>query len=198
MFYQSIYLFVMTKPMLTGMSEDEYRFYHYQPVHCAIIYCDTSEDEEDNAFQQITSNKRLPEVDIMKEPAEALESQSQMTTIMTTTSEPVLIDGGVSSSFATSSSSNNNNKRDYSSSSALQLSVSSSDLSAAMAGNAKNKNVRTSYVPHMRTRATWSTDLVGISSIIIIPSIIIIIIIIPSTGQSPKSPGRTEQSRWLY
>ena len=120
-----------------------------------------------------------------------------MTTIMKTISEPVLIDGGVSSSFASSSSSNNN-KRDYSSS-ALQLSASSSDLSAAMAGNAKNKNVRTSYVPHMRTRVMWNIDLVGISSIIIIPSIIIlIIIIIPSTGQSSESPGRTEQSRWLY
>ena len=82
--------------MMTGMSEDEYRFYHYQPVDCAIIYCDTSDDEEDNAFQQTTSNKRLPEVDIGKEPAEALESQSQMTTTMKT-SEPVLIDGGVSS-----------------------------------------------------------------------------------------------------
>ena len=171
------------------MSEDEYRFYHYQPVDCAIIYCDTSDDEEDNAFQQITSNKRLPEVDIGKEPAEALESQSQMTTTMKT-SEPVLIDGGVSSSFALSSNNNNNNnnnnKKD--SSSALQLSASSSDLSAAMAGNAKNKNVRTSYVPHMRTRVMWNIDWVGISSIIIIPS----------TGQSSESPGRTEQSRWLY
>ena len=47
--------------MMTGMSEDEYRFYHYQPVDCAIIYCDTSDDEEDNAFQQPTSSTRSPE-----------------------------------------------------------------------------------------------------------------------------------------
>ena len=141
----------MTKSMttmMTGISEDEYRFYHYQP-DCTTIDCDTSDDEEDNAFQQITSDMRLPEVVLMKEPTEALESQSQMTTIMMT-SGPMMIDGDVSSSYASSSSRNNNNKRDFSS--ALQLSASSSDLSAAMAGNAKNKNVRTSYVPHMRTR----------------------------------------------
>ena len=175
---------------MNRLSEDEYRFYHYQPTDCAIIYCDTSDEEEGNAFQQTTCSTWPPEVDIVKEPSEAQGSQSQTTIMMIT--DATMIDGGVSSPYA---SSNSNSKRDVSSP-ALQLSASSSssDLSVATTGNANNKNIRTSYVPHMRTRATRNTDLVCITSIIILPSssssyhlsllhyhtIIIISIIIPS------------------
>jgi len=147
--------------MMTGQSEDEYRFYHYQPAVYTTIDCETSDDEEDNAYQNTRSSTWPTEV-VMKEPSEAQGSQSQTTIMMTT--DTMMINGGVSS-YA-SSNSNNNNKRDFSS---LQLSASSSsDLSLATTGDAKNKNVRTSYVPHMRTRATWNTDLVCIASIIIL------------------------------
>jgi len=150
--------------MMTGQSEDEYRFYHYQPAVYTTIDCETSDDEEDNAYQNTRSSTWPTEV-VMKEPSEAQGSQSQTTIMMTT--DTMMINGGVSS-YASSNSNNNNNKRDFSS---LQLSASSSsDLSLATTGDAKNKNVRTSYVPHMRTRATWNTDLVCIASIIILPS----------------------------
>jgi hypothetical protein len=33
-----------------------------------------------------------------------------------------------------------------------------------MTGDAKNKIIRTSYVPHMRTHVMWNTDLVYIPS----------------------------------
>jgi hypothetical protein len=159
--------------MMTGLSEDEYRFYHYQPAVYTTIDCDTSDDEEDNAFQQTTCSTWPPEVVVVKEPSQAQGSQSQANIKMTT--DTIMIDGGVSS-YA---SSNSNNKRDISS---LQLSASSSsDLSVAMTGGTNNKNVRTSYVPHMRTRATWNTDLVCITGIINIPSMYLIIIIISST-----------------
>ena len=145
--------------MMTGQSEDEYRFYHYQPAVYTTIDCETSDDEEENAFQH-TRSSTWPTEDVMKEPSEAKGSQSQAAIMMTT--DAMMINGGVSS-YA---SSNSNNKRDFSS---LQLSASSSsDLSLATTGDAKNKNIRTSYVPHMRTRATWNTDLVCITSIIIL------------------------------
>ena len=112
------------------------------------------------------------------------------------TSEPVMIDDGVSSSYASSSS--NNNKRDFSS--ALQLSASSSDPSKAMAGNANNHNVRTSYVPHMRTLVMWNTDLVSIPSIIFLPSITIIIpsitTIIPSIIIAWRNHNRNGFTDW--
>jgi hypothetical protein len=84
-----------------------------------------------------------------------------------------------------------------------------------MTGGTNNKNVRTSYVPHMRTRATRNTDLVCIPSssssylhhhhhtiyhhCIIIPSLSYHLSSLYGviTGQSSESPGRTEQSQWL-
>ena len=180
----------MMTTTMNRLSEDEHRFYHYQPTDCAIIYCDTSDKEEDNAFQQTTNSAWPTEVDIVKEPSEAQGSQSQAAIMMTT--DAMMIDGGVSSPYA---SSNSNRKRDLSSPT-LQLSASSSsDLSVAMTGNANNKNVRTSYVPHMRTRTTRNTDLVCITSIIILPSSTYHLssLYYVITGQSSESPGRTEQ-----
>lgn len=62
---------------MLGQSEDVYAFI----IISTIIYCDTSNDEEDNALQQTTSSTWPLEVDLMKELPQALESQSQMTTI---------------------------------------------------------------------------------------------------------------------
>ena len=144
---------------MNRLSEDEHRFYHYQPTDCAIIYCDTSDEEEDNAFQQTTNSAWPPDVDIVKEPSKAQGSQSQAAIMMA--ADAMMIDGGVSSPYA---SSNSNRKRDLSSPT-LQLSASSSsDLSVTMTSNANNKNVRANYVPHTRTHVMWNTDLVHIPS----------------------------------